>query len=108
MKNPMQQMLKQAQAMQQKMMEAQTQLEQTVVEGASGGGMVKVRLNGKNEMRSIVIDKTLLNPDEKEMLEDLIIAAYNDARTKIDDETAKKMGAVTGGMQLPAGLKLPF
>jgi DNA-binding YbaB/EbfC family protein len=108
MKNPMQQMLKQAQAMQQKMMEAQTQLEQTVVEGASGGGMVKISLNGKHEMKRITLDPTLLNVEEKDMLEDLIIAAYNDARTKIEDETAKKMGAVTGGMQLPAGLKLPF
>ncbi len=108
MKNPMQQMLQQAQAMQRKMLEAQAQLEQTEVEGASGGGMVKIRLNGKNEMLGISIDSTLVSVDEKEMLEDLIVAAYNDARTKIEEETAKKMGAVTGGMQLPAGMKLPF
>jgi DNA-binding YbaB/EbfC family protein len=108
MNNQMQQMLKQAQAMQQKMMEAQNQLEQTEVEGASGGGMVKVRLNGKNEMRGITLDQSLLNAEEKDMLEDLIVAAYNDARSKIEAETAKKMGAVTGGMQLPGGLKLPF
>ncbi len=108
MNNQMQQMLKQAQVMQKKMMEAQSQLEQIEVVGASGGGMVKISLNGKHEMKRITLDPTLLNVEEKDMLEDLIIAAYNDARTKIEDETAKKMGAVTGGMQLPGGLKLPF
>jgi DNA-binding YbaB/EbfC family protein len=108
MNNQMQQMLKQAQVMQKKMMEVQSQLEQIEVVGASGGGMVKVRLNGKNEMRGISLDQSLLNADEKDMLEDLIVAAYNDARNKVEEETAKKMGSVTGGMQLPAGLKLPF
>lgn len=102
------QMLKQAQAMQSKMTEMQEKLAAVEVTGASGGGMVKVTLNGKNEMRGVKIDPSLIDPTDPGMLEDLIVAAFNDAKGKVDSFMAEEMAKITGGLQLPPGVKLPF
>jgi nucleoid-associated protein EbfC len=101
-------LLKQAQDMQTRMAEMQEQLAQTEVTGTSGGGMVQVTLNGKGEARSVKIDKSLIDPNEAEVLEDLVLAALNDARGKVDAEAAEQMSKLTGGLQLPPGFKLPF
>ncbi len=103
-----QKMMKQAQQMQQKITDLQAELEQREVEGVAGGGMVKVTLSGKNTMLKLSIDDSLIDKDEKEMLEDLIIAAHNDAKKKVEDMFSDEMGKVTSGMGLPAGMKLPF
>ena len=102
------QMMKQAQAMQAKMLDMQARIGEIEREGQSGSGMVKVMLNGKGEAKRVQIDKSLLDPAEVEMLEDLVVAAINDARKKIDEYTASETQAAMGGMNLPAGLKLPF
>jgi len=102
------QMMKQAQAMQAKMQEMQAALERTEVTGASGGGMVSVTVSGKGEMRRVKIDPKLIDPKEVAMLEDLIVAAVNDARAKVDQQMQAEMAKLTGGLQLPAGFKLPF
>ena len=99
--------MKQAQAMQKRMEEMQEKLAQEEVEGISGGGMVKVVLNGKFEMKMLELDGSLINIDEKDVLEDLIIAAYNDAKNKVDEKMQNSVQSVTGGMNL-GGLKLPF
>ncbi len=101
-------LMKQAQQMQAKMAEAQLELEQTIVDGEAGGGLVKIVLTAKGSMRSVSIDPSLLNPDEKEILEDLILTAHMQARAKADEAMAEKMKALTGGLPLPPGLKLPF
>ena len=101
-------LMKQAQQMQAKMAEAQLELEQIVVEGEAAGGMVKVALTAKGAMKSISIDPSLVKPDEKEILEDLILTAHMQARAKADEAMAEKMKALTGGLPLPPGLKLPF
>jgi DNA-binding YbaB/EbfC family protein len=106
MKNQMNQLLQQAQAMQKKMMEMQQQLDTLEVEGQSGAGMVKVTLSGKSDMKRIKIDPSLCDPNEIDVLEDLVVAAFNDARKKVEDAAAQQMASVTGGMQLPPGLKL--
>lgn len=101
-------MMKQAQQMQAKMAEMQAKIAEIEVEGAAGGGMVKVTVTGKGEARRIQIDKTLINPDEAEMLEDLLVAAFNDARVKSETLMQCEMSKLTAGLNLPAGLKLPF
>jgi len=101
-------LMKQAQQMQAKMAEAQLELEQTIVEGEAGGGMVKVVLTAKGAMKSVSIDPSLLVPDEKEILQDLILTAHMQARAKAEEAMAEKMKALTGGLPLPPGLKLPF
>ncbi|MGJ0504465.1 MAG: YbaB/EbfC family nucleoid-associated protein [Methylocystis sp.] len=101
-------LMKQAQQMQAKMAEAQLELEQTIVEGEAGGGMVKVVLTAKGAMKSVSIDASLLKPDEKEILQDLILTAHMQARAKAEEAMAEKMKALTGGLPLPPGLKLPF
>jgi nucleoid-associated protein EbfC len=101
-------LMKQAQQFQEKMAEAQLELDQTVVEGEAGGGLVKVTLTAKGAMKSISIDPSLVKPEEKSILEDLIVTAHMQARAKADEAMAEKMKAMTGGLQLPAGLKLPF
>jgi hypothetical protein len=101
-------MLKQAQAMQEKMQEMQAALETAEVTGAAGGGMVAVTLNGKNVVRKIKIDPKIVDPKETEMLEDLIMAAMNDARAKVEAHVKEEMAKLTGGLQLPPGMKLPF
>ena len=102
------QMLKQAQAMQARMAELQAQLEQVEMTGGAGGGMVTVTVNGKGEARQVKIDPTLVDPEEIEVLEDLIAAAFNDAKAKVEAHVAEEMSKLTGGLNLPAGLKLPF
>ena len=97
-------LMKQAQAMQQKLQDAQARLASTVVEGSSGGGMVKVELSGSGEMRGAVIDESLLQPGEGEVLADLIVAAHADAKRKIDQTQAEMMKQVAGPL---AGMGLP-
>ena len=101
-------MMKQAQEMQAKMAEAQEKIEVMQVTGASGGGMVEVTLSGKGDMRQVQIDPSLLGGDDKEVLEDLIVAAHNDAKSKAEELVQEEMAKVTGGLNLPPGLKLPF
>ena len=103
-----QKMLKQAQDMQNKIAELQKKLEAEETDGASGGGMINVTLNGKGEMRKLSIDVKLIDPSEKEVLEDLIIAAFNDAKAKVESSFADQMGKISSGMGLPPGFKLPF
>ena len=99
--------MKQAQMMQKKMEEAQEKAANEEVIGTSGGGMVSITLNGKYEMKKISLDKSLVNADESDILEDLIMAAYNDAKTKVDANLNSAISNVTGGLNIP-GLKLPF
>ena len=102
------QMMKQAQQMQAKMAELQARLGEMEVGGQSGGGMVQATLSGKGELRRIKIDPSLAKADEVEVLEDLVVAAVNDARQRADVMVAEEMGKLTGGLQLPPGMKLPF
>ena len=99
-------LMKQAQEMQQKIGELQERLADSEVVGQSGAGLVKVTLNGKNEMRRVEIDPSLLVADEKGVLEDLIVAAANDARTKVETLVQEQMRGLTGGLPLPPGFKL--
>ncbi len=101
-------MMKQAQQLQKKMTEAQDKLNEIEVEGASGGGLIKVVASAKGSIKRINIDDSLLKKDEKEILEDLIIAAINDARQKGEIVTQEHMKSLTGGIPLPPGMKLPF
>jgi nucleoid-associated protein EbfC len=101
-------MLKQAQQMQSRMAEMQAKLEATEVEGQAGAGMVKLKLTGKGELRRITIDPALMTTEDREVLEDLIIAAHGDAKQKVEAMMAEEMQKATAGMNLPAGLKLPF
>ena len=103
----MQGLMKQAQMMQKKMEEAQEKLAQTEVTGVSGGGMVKVTITGKMTTKKVEIDKSLINPDEVDILEDLIVAACNDAQTKAEEMMNEGLKGVTGGLNL-GGLKLQF
>jgi nucleoid-associated protein EbfC len=102
------QLMKQAQEMQAKMAEMQAQLEAVEMTGAAGAGMVQLTLNGKGDLKKIKIDKGLLDPEEVEVLEDLIVAAFNDARAKVSSFAEQEMHKLTGGLQLPGGMKLPF
>ena len=102
------QMMKQAQQMQSKMAEMQAQLETVEMTGASGGGLVQVTVGGKGDLRRIKLDKSLIDPNEVEVLEDLIVAAFNEAKTRVEAHVAQEMAKVTGGLQLPPGMKLPF
>jgi DNA-binding YbaB/EbfC family protein len=99
-------MMKQAQQLQGRMAEMQAELERTLIEGRSGGGMVTVTLSGKGDMTALKIDPSLLKPEEAEILEDLIVAAYNDAKAKVEAAMKEKMKGLTGGLPLPPGLKL--
>jgi len=102
------QMMKQAQQMQAKMAEMQARLDQVEVAGAAGGGLVQVTLTGKGDMRNVKIDKSLLDPNEVEVLEDLIRAAFSDAKARVESHMAEEMSKLTGGLKLPPGMKLPF
>ncbi len=102
------QLMKQAQEMQTKMQEMQERVAGAEATGAAGGGLVSVSLNGKSEMRAIRIDPSLADPDDMEILEDLVVAAYNDAKAKIEAHVQEEMQKVTGGLNLPPGMKLPF
>lgn len=102
------QMMKQAQQLQEKMLDMQNKLAEMEVTGESGGGLVRVTLNGKSEARKVKIDPSLVTADEIEVLEDLLLAAFNDARAKVEAESQAKLAELTGGLQLPPGLKLSF
>ena len=99
-------LMKQAAQLQSRMQEMQAELEQVEVEGAAGGGLVTVRLSGKGELKGVTIDPSLFKPDEKEIVEDLIVAAAVDARRKAETVMQDKMKNLTGGLPLPPGLKL--
>jgi len=102
------QMMKQAQQLHAKMAVMQERLAETELTGVSGGGMIAATLNGKAEMRRIKIDPALVDPNDVEVLEDLIVAAVNDAKVKVEAEVASRMRELTGGIDLPPGMKLPF
>lgn len=101
-------MMKQAQEIQARMQKAQEDLAAMEIAGESGAGLVEVTLNGKGEMRRIRIDPSLMKPEDTEILEDLIVAASQDAKVKVEATMQEKMKEVTGGLPLPPGLKLPF
>jgi len=100
--------MKMAQEAQAKLMQAQEELDKIEVEGVSGGGMVRIRASAKGRIIGVEIDESLLAPTEKQMVEDLVAAALNDARAKADVASAEAMREATGGLQLPPGVKLPF
>ncbi|MEL6363372.1 MAG: YbaB/EbfC family nucleoid-associated protein [Pseudomonadota bacterium] len=100
--------MKQAAGLQQKMQDLQQELERLEVEGQSGGGMVKVTLTGKGRAVRVAIENDLLNPEEGEVLEDLLVAALNDAKDKAEAKAAEEMKALTEGLPLPPGMNLPF
>jgi DNA-binding YbaB/EbfC family protein len=101
-------MMKKVQKMQAQMEESQKKLESIDVEGASGGGLIKVTANGKGSIKKVKVDPTLLDPQEVEVLEDLLVAALLDTQAKVEEKAAEEMGKVTGGLKLPGGMKLPF
>jgi DNA-binding YbaB/EbfC family protein len=101
-------MLKQAQQMQSRMQEMQAKLDATLVEGAAGAGMVKVTLTGKGDLRRVSIDPSLMVADDREVLEDLLVAAHADAKQKVEAQMAEEMQKATAGLSLPPGMKLPF
>jgi DNA-binding YbaB/EbfC family protein len=107
MKNQLAGLMKQAQAMQDNMKKTQEQLAQIDVEGQAGGGLVKVVMSCKNDVKRVSIDPSLL-ADDKDMLEDLVAAAFNDAVRKAEATAAEKMAGVTAGMPIPPGFKMPF
>ena len=107
MKGAMGNLMKQAQKMQEDMQKAQEEVANMEVEGQAGGGMVKVVMNGRHEIRKVNIDDSLME-DDKEMIEDLLAAAVNDAVRRVEQQTLEKMAGVTAGLNLPGGMKLPF
>lgn len=107
MKN-LDEILNMAKNVQDELTKAQANLDNIEVEGASGGGLVKVKATAKGRIISVDIDESLLQPSEKQMLEDLVAAAFNDARAKADAASSQEMGKMTSGLPLPPGFKLPF
>lgn len=101
------QMMKQAQQVQAKMQAMQEELAGAELTGSSAGGMVEVTLNGKAEARRVRIDPSLIDPDEPEVLEDLLVAAFNDAKAKVEAHIAARMQEITGGLKLPPGMQFP-
>ena len=99
-------MMKQAAQLQSKMQELQAELDQMEIEGTAGGGMVTVTLTGKGDLKSVKLDNSLIKPGEKEILEDLMVAAHADAKRKSEAVLQDKMKALTGGLPLPPGMKL--
>ncbi len=100
-------LMKQAQDMQKNMQNAQEEITKLEVIGESGGGMVKVVMNGRHEAKRVTIDDTMIG-DDKDMLEDLIVAAINDATHKVEKQSKERMSALTGGIELPPGFKFPL
>jgi hypothetical protein len=96
-------LMKQAQKMQKQLMDAQKKVDELSVEGTSGGGMVKIKLSGKFEIQNLVIDPKLMTPEDATMVSDLVVAAYNDAKKKVEEQISSNMGGI-----LPPGMKLPF
>ncbi|MBU2924456.1 YbaB/EbfC family nucleoid-associated protein [Colwellia sp. 4_MG-2023] len=107
MKGGMGNLMKQAQQMQEKMQKAQEELARMEVVGESGAGMVKVTMTGSHSVRKVELDDSLME-DDKDLIEDLLAAAVNDAVRRVEEQNKEKMGALTGGMQLPPGMKMPF
>ena len=107
MKNGIGNIMKQAQQMQEQMQKAQEEIANMEVTGESGAGLVKITMTGKHDVKNVIIDPALLG-DDKDMLEDLIAAAVNDANRRLENMTQEKMSGLTAGMNLPAGMKLPF
>ena len=107
MKN-LNEMMKQVQELQGRMHQVQQKLETLAIEGKAGGDLVRVTLNGKGALTGLSIDASLLKPEEKEIVEDLLMAAHADARAKMETAVAEEMKQVTGGMQMPPGFQLPF
>ena len=101
-------LMKMAQEAQAKLMQAHEGLDKVEVQGVSGGGLVRIRASAKGRILGVEIDESLLEPSEKQMVEDLVAAAINDARAKADEAAKAAMTDVTGGMQLPPGFKMPF
>tara|TARA_B100001013_G_C24539041_1_gene413867 strand:+ start:571 stop:897 length:327 start_codon:yes stop_codon:yes gene_type:complete len=108
MNNNFKDMMDQAKRMQEKMKELQDGLASLEVEGSAGGGLVKITITGKGEVKKINIDPSLIKPEEAEILEDLLVAAFNDAKIKAEEASAEEMKKLTGGLNLPPGFKLPF
>ncbi|MDE1149322.1 MAG: YbaB/EbfC family nucleoid-associated protein [Azospirillaceae bacterium] len=102
------QMMKQAQQMQAKMQEMQGKLGEIEAGGQAGAGMVSVVVNGKGELKKVKLDKSVVDPEEIEVLEDLLIAAFNDAKAKVEAHIAEETNKLMGGLKLPPGMKLPF
>jgi len=100
-------LFKQAKAMQEKAAEMQAQLASIEVDGTSGGGLVRVTLSGKNELKRVAIDPSLLKPEEREIVEDLLVAAHADARMKVEQKIAEQMQKLAGGLGLPPGMGIP-
>lgn len=107
MKGELGKLMQQAQKMQEQMQQAQEEIAGMEVEGAAGGGMVKVTMSGRHEVRRVTIDDSLMG-DDREMLEDLVAAAINDAVQKVDAETKERFSGMASGMNLPEGFKMPF
>ncbi|MCD6035186.1 MAG: hypothetical protein K0R63_927 [Rickettsiales bacterium] len=103
-----QQIMKQAQAMQKKITQMQEELGSQSFEGKAGGGLVTATVNGKGELTKLTFDKSVVDPNDTELLSDLVIAAFNDGKKKADDAANDAMSGVTGGMGLPPGFKMPF
>jgi len=101
-------MMKKAQEMQSRMAEMQEKLSQVEMTGSAGGGMVEVTISGKMEARRIKIDPSLFQSGDAEVVEDLVVAAFNDAKAKVETMVAEKMSELTGGLQLPPGFQMPF
>ena len=101
-------MMKKAQEMQKKMQETQESLANLEVEGTAGGGMVKIIMNCKNEVKKIELDPSIIKEEEKQMMEDLIVAALNDAKNKAEEKSKEEMAKLTGDLGLPPGMKMPF
>jgi DNA-binding YbaB/EbfC family protein len=101
-------LMKQAQEMQANVQRVQAEIASLEVTGESGGGMAKVVMTGKHEVRRVTLDPSIISSDDKDMLEDLVAAAINDAVQKVERVTQEKMSSVMGGMNLPPGMKLPF
>lgn len=102
------QMMKQAQEMQGRMQEMQEKLKEESQTGTAGGGLVSVTMNGKGDLQDVTIDPSLLSADEKEVLQDLLVAAHRDAKTKVDTFVQEKTQEMMGGLHLPPGFKMPF
>ena len=101
-------LFKQAQEMQSKMESMQAEMENMTVSGAAGAGLVNVTVTLKGTVKELSIDPSLIKPEEKEILEDLVMSALNDAKAKADEQSSAEMEKITGGIGLPAGFKLPF
>lgn len=101
-------LMKQAQEMQEKMAKFQEELESLEIDGQAGGGLVRLTLGGKGALKGVRIDPSLLKPEEAEVVEDLILAAFNDAKSKLDEKVQSETQAMMGGLPLPPGMKLPF